>query len=350
MIRLLRRRGFTLIELLVVIAIIAVLIGLLLPAVQKVREAANRMSCQNNLKQVALAAHNYHDAYLTLPSGTQFQNPTSAQVGGSAANLDKYQSVGVLSFLLPYVEQDNIYKQLVPTAPMVSAGSTTLFDVNYPPVPAGISGSAWYNSAVDLNLAKTRIKNFVCPSDDPYNVSVGVYFCVGASGPDLTVYAAGFTAASSNADVGRTNYVGCAGAIGSGGTSSFWMLYGGLLTNRSKITLGQSTARDGAANTLLFGETLGGNSVGARDTSFAWMGAGDLPTAWGIGPPGAGVPPWLSFSSRHSGIIQFAFGDGSVRGVKPGATNQFFTSDWYVLQEMAGWQDGGARPTDALLN
>src|SRR5258707_4173631 len=106
------RPGFTLIELLVVIAIISVLIGLVLPAVQKVREAANRLSCQNNLKQIGLAMHNYHGSLGTLPPGYLWQpaspdNPSITAPGWSWAAL-----------LLPYIEQDNLFKQINLSSPV----------------------------------------------------------------------------------------------------------------------------------------------------------------------------------------------------------------------------------------
>ena len=100
-----RRNGFTLIELLVVIAIIAILIGLLLPAVQKVREASSRATCQNNLKQLGLAVHNHHDTHNAFPKGTQ-----NGKAGPLAAPRITYMIA-----LYPYLEQENTYRRWDPS-------------------------------------------------------------------------------------------------------------------------------------------------------------------------------------------------------------------------------------------
>jgi prepilin-type N-terminal cleavage/methylation domain-containing protein len=134
-----RWRGFTLIELLVVIAIIAILIGLLLPAVQKVREAAARMSCSNNLKQIGIGLHNYHSSFEKFPP--------MGRCGAPGPNwcADPYEKGNLWIYLLPYIEQDNVYK----LSPGPSPRAPSIDDPN----------------TAALSLASKTIKTYLCPSD-----------------------------------------------------------------------------------------------------------------------------------------------------------------------------------------
>lgn len=146
------RRGFTLIELLVVIAIIAVLIGLLVPAVQKVREAANRMSCQNNLKQVGIALNAYHGAYNCFPTGGEGTNWSGTNATtGSTLNGTGMDTQSTWTVILPYIEQEAVYKQITLTTP--------------------------YLDHVNQLPFQTVIKPFICPSNP-----------VGSSGKDAAGY------------------------------------------------------------------------------------------------------------------------------------------------------------------
>jgi prepilin-type N-terminal cleavage/methylation domain-containing protein/prepilin-type processing-associated H-X9-DG protein len=343
------RRAFTLIELLVTIAIIAILIGLLLPAVQRVREAAARTKCLNNLKQLALAAHNYEAANGRLPPGYLGPIPNERYFDPDRDNI---QHVGVLVYLLPYVEQVSLYQQL-------------RVDLR-----VDRTGPAWYTDAGNWAAAQSRVAVFTCPSDDLYgdpslNGTVEAFHpfnfpCTGGmavGGCDGTDFDSVALDPTDPTVLGRTNYVGVAGLAGRG-THPVWRRYEGLLTNRSQTALAQ--VPDGTANTLLFGEGLFGLDGGKRVVHAAWMVGGTLST-WG-GLPRTADYGAISFGSRHPGLVQFAFADGSVRGLRPGDSfidwenwalaalwPDRYPIDWWVFQQLAGKADGEARSTGGLL-
>jgi prepilin-type N-terminal cleavage/methylation domain-containing protein/prepilin-type processing-associated H-X9-DG protein len=290
-----RRFGFTLIELLVVIAIIAILISLLLPAVQQAREAARRTQCRNNLKQIGLAIHNYIDVHGTLPPGQQWNGdgwPDNTTAGNSG---NRDPGWGWSAFILPMIDQAPLYNKIDFSERLAVAGSTN---------PKHIS---------NLEVVRTFLPAFKCPTDTgPTHINRGAAGTPGRiadPGAAFTTY------------VGATaSYEGCSGCGNvDHGNGSFHRLRATATGKCDRIR----DYTDGTSNTLIVGEIThvvhanvrlyGSNdpAVGDAGNTVALIRAGlDK-----MNPPPTAANDLRndSFHSLHEGGVHFLFGDGSVR-------------------------------------
>ncbi|HEY1188681.1 MAG TPA: DUF1559 domain-containing protein [Gemmata sp.] len=304
-----RRSGFTLIELLVVIAIIAILIGLLLPAVQKVREAASRMKCQNNLKQLGLGLHGYHDATNAFPPGAEYNVLPKPNPAGNTTFLAAGTSW--LVYILPYIEQANLFKQY---------DFTQTFD-----------------SAANGPLALNVVPIFYCPSGpdakrylDPnggVTNGVGTHY-VGIMGPGdaTTANPASFTYNGTTYSFpyggGNTN-----GAYSTVGILCRYTQQAGSATTNRLVKITDIT--DGTTNTLMVAEISVFMPNGLSYHQYrSWTRgfSGATSACKNMSNPinstvynGSNNFDDISPGSQHTGGANFALGDGSVRFINQSA-------------------------------
>jgi prepilin-type N-terminal cleavage/methylation domain-containing protein/prepilin-type processing-associated H-X9-DG protein len=283
------RRGFTLIELLVVIAIIAILIGLLLPAVQKIRAAAQRMSCSNNLKQIGLGVHNYESTHGVLP------HPGQCDSTGGAATVYMTQSTATL--ILPYVEQDNVFKLMDHTltfAQMPAEGYNTA--QLHPKSIGRIYNDTSAAGASTRAAAQSQIKIYVCPATP---------IAFGSRSPDgYGAWDYMFVAVSDIED-GRPGNPSASTPVGTRPTNSARRV---LVTVQGMLTCDLRTiaqVSDGSSNTILCIEDAGR----AHPNAGVWGSLSTRPSPNGEGPA------WTGGSSGGRRMYAWADPDTVTNGV-----------------------------------
>jgi len=331
-----RRRGFTLVELLVVIAIIGILVGLLLPAVQAAREAARRMQCSNNLKQLGLATHNFESTYKRFPPGVvgpaQANGTTNFHWWSTTSTpWSNSPNVGALVLIQPFMELTNVYQ------PFASKKELALEKTFHSAPSTDLPRYQWWQSATNNLVAEAqyRIGAYLCPSDNAYGSTTGCVIMTGSwSVPSDAVGHLSFSTVTS---YGKTNYVPCTGWLGGHITTGYYATGIGIFGDRTRTKFGSIT--DGSSNTMMFGEVTGTWTDFKKKTgrlrSFLWVHNGlpsDLMDDW-YPQNGYNWAYDYRFSSMHNGIENYALADGSVRSIST-------TVDLDTYQNMAAMRDG----------
>ena len=307
------RSGFTLIELLVVIAIIAILIGLLLPAVQKVREAAARAKCQNNLKQIGLAVHNYHDVRGRLPAGGRCGEFAARLPENPTWNLNWNDDRGTwLVYILPYVEQENLFRLIAPIENTVN--------------PLGDVRDNTANPNRAAFRAGWKINTYRCPSDS-WALGEAISNYAGSLGPQCAIGPCGVDPQQVFCNQPTWGY----DASGDHGN----VIYTGDLRgvfNRLGAQINFASVIDGLSNTIFVGEVLPEHHDHYWDGSWTYFNGGaahhttivpiNYQTPRRVGcsaDPTRSFQNWnlsWGFKSNHSGGANFLFGDGSVKFIQ----------------------------------
>ncbi len=371
-----RRPGFTLVELLVVIAIIGILVGLLLPAVQSAREAARRMTCSKNVREIGLACLNFESAYKRLPPGLLGAKPAAGtsltrDPLANYPNIDN--NIGHLVHLLPYLELNQIYRvfeaEMNLNADIDGTGAAS-------GSPEQLRNVYWWNNDYGVSpparpsawtAAQNNLPIFLCPSDiadQGLEFSILTVFTPQIASPATNVGHSFYFESTPFADwhrtIGKTNYLGSMGRSGKTGSTFLDPAapaganlgaqgitiddLQGPFTIRSKTRLRDFT--DGTSNTFFFGEVTGQwrrpQTNTSRQMSFWWVCSQGQVLRFMVPNPTQPITSWLNstqfgegrkFNSMHGSGLHMSYADNSVRIVPFSLESRL----WYI---MGGMRDG----------